>query len=351
MVRSYAKSDAKKASDKEFPKTIKYNKNIGAYSLAQNEEEVFKKLLTQDEFDKYLQGEVTHIFPKYDEHSHKIITDYYQHYNKTILTVYEQKKEDELTLPYGMYKINYNHDEGVTFRELNSNLNEYVDLGRNDFSIYEDFISWRKTKLRYKSKKKIHKRGTLIFGDPGNGKTREILKLFENAKNEKFYVLFVPTSFSDLSCLTEYRDIFKDKEVVFIFEELTERNTHSVENLLSFMDGETSWDNCYVIATTNYPEELSYNLVDRPGRFKNVREFKNPTKEQRMLFLKNSGIESTNIEQAATFMEGLSLDYICSIVNDVVIEDKNILDVIKQEKEKRVLSKQKFKAPIGFDKE
>lgn len=62
-------------------------------------------------------------------------------------------------------------------------------------------------------------------------------------------------------------------------------NKSRIERVLDFLDGETSLDNLIVFATTNYPEQLTGNLVDRPRRFDKVYLISDPDEESRKLIL------------------------------------------------------------------
>lgn len=69
---------------------------------------------------------------------------------------------------------------------------------------------------------------------------------------------------------------------VIIFEELTSilgRNQNHIEEILDFLDGEASLDRALIFGTTNYPEKIPGNIVNRPSRFDRLIKVGNPDRE------------------------------------------------------------------------
>jgi SpoVK/Ycf46/Vps4 family AAA+-type ATPase len=91
-----------------------------------------------------------------------------------------------------------------------------------------------------------------------------------------------------------------------VFEELANvAEGIKMERLLDFLDGERSVDKSLVIATTNYPERLPGNLVDRPSRFDKLYKMGNPSEAERRKLLGHYLMrEALDVEVAAT--KGLS---------------------------------------------
>src|SRR5581483_11494126 len=64
------------------------------------------------------------------------------------------------------------------------------------------------------------------------------------------------------------RQIQPDVPVIVIMEDVDAILEHYNESsVLNILDGADKIDNTVFIATTNYPEELSDRIVDRPSRF------------------------------------------------------------------------------------
>lgn len=161
--------------------------------------------------------------------------------------------------PPGVYTYSYNDKIGRFLQPKEfTKINEKFIVKTHDLnSLVINFIN-------NKVEGRKNKSGLLLYGRPGNSKSLTIQQLELLAKEHNFYMIYNNLSISELA---ELRPFFEGKTVVLIQEELTEAlDRQGVGKFLTFLDGEDSWDDMMVIATTNYPEELPANLVDRPGR-------------------------------------------------------------------------------------
>ena len=119
-----------------------------------------------------------------------------------------------------------------------------------------------------------------------------------------------------------------------------------IENLLTFLDGESSWDNTVTIATTNYPEDLPANLVDRPGRFDTFIEYGNPAKDDIVKMGEKFGF--SELEASTISGRGYSFDYISFIMSLSKNNGKTLLQTITEETDKRKKISATFKGKIGI---
>ena len=81
----------------------------------------------------------------------------------------------------------------------------------------------------------------------------------------------------------------KTRMKIVVFEELAavvNGNKHDIERILDFLDGETSLDRALIFGTTNYPENIPGNIVDRPSRFDSLIRMSDPNEETRRALLK-----------------------------------------------------------------
>ena len=199
------------------------------------------------------------------------------------------------------------------------------------------------------SKIRRNKRGMLLYGPPGNGKTSEIMQVIRSAK-ELDAVVFVVSSALRTNNLEGFRKAMAGRKTVFILEEVTERaQGPNVESLLSFLDGEASWNNAISIATTNYPKELPENIVDRPGRFDTFFAFNNPTDEQIVELAKTIGFSDED-DLSSLFGGKLSFDYV-SFILAKAIEGKGtdrVQETLSAEAARRRFFSETFKQKTGI---
>lgn len=347
-MKSFATQTALQNENSDYYKqTLTFDRDYNGYFLRTSSNAIDFKVLSKEEYFKFLAGDVHSVFPQFDPEKHYHDCPVYNTISDLMgqdtvpITLFEFKENSEKF--YGVFLFE-NTSRGTLLKKLDFSSDEYIDL-KGNFDLVSDFNAFRKSRAKIKKcGAKVRKRkGLLFYGPPGNGKTAQISQLSKFAEKEKFRVFFIDRNLS-LRDLFQFKKLFDSEDSVFVMEELTERtNSHKSEELLSFMDGELSWDNSYVIATTNSPEELPWNVIDRPSRFKVKLEFPNPTPKEREIYLKHMNVEEKAIKETVELTEGMSLDYIKNIVLDSFLENKTIPELIKEQKEVRLKISNKFK--------
>lgn len=128
-----------------------------------------------------------------------------------------------------------------------------------------------------------YRRGILLYGSPGQGKTTCLREVIKDEIPENSITIFM-TELPSIEMLKKIQEEEADRLKVIIFEELTSIigcNNVRIESILDFLDGETSLDRALIFGTTNYPERLPGNIVDRPSRFDRLIRVGNPNRETR----------------------------------------------------------------------
>lgn len=211
------------------------------------------------------------------------------------------------------------------------------------FDNVKSFFSKEASKIRR------NKSGMLLYGPPGNGKTSEIMEVIRGAA-ELDAVVFVVSASVRMNSLEAFRKAMGGRKTVFIIEELTERaHGQNVESLLSFLDGENSWNNAISIATTNYPKELPENIIDRPGRFDTFIAFNNPSNEQISELAKTIGFGDED-DITPLFGEKLSFDYVSFILAKAIEKTGNdrVAETLNAEANRRRFFSETFKQKTGI---
>jgi ATPase family associated with various cellular activities (AAA) len=337
---------------------LKYNSVLDGYTRTWNTSVSELILGDKDDYFQYLAGKRDHLYPQFDPKKHIIdiavrkpealIND------KIPFTVHVISNDMSDVIPDGLYKMT-DSDQGFYLKRMKITSDNYIDF-RKDIkqNIHNDIKQFKINRPKYELEGVRHKTATLLFGPPGTGKSREVSKILENANKEGFVCIFIGSDFPDFSILDNFKEALEGRDVVFVIEEITERtgDRFSMESLLSFLDGETSWNNCYVIATTNYPEMLPANIVDRPGRFNKLIEFGNPTKEERELFLQKRGVAGEDLSKSVELSEGLSLDYLTQSLTQSRITGKSLAEFLVEFKKTRDKVRNNFRnSKLGISHE
>lgn len=302
-------------------------------------------LVDKEAYHNYEAGNYLAIYPEYDKESMLIdCHGSYARLNSDEYLLHVYKKEIINELPYGSFSLGMTPDGNASLKPLTNRIkSSNILIPTYDLKGHVlNFFAKEHSGVRKK------KSGCLLFGPPGNSKTTQIMIMSEVAETEKFRTIFLLNSDISIHFLGQLKPLLENQPTVFVIEEITERlGRRNVEELLTFLDGETSWNNSITIATTNYPEQLPANLVDRPGRFETFVKFDNPTRIQVREMLDAAGLVSIDADD---FFKGksFSFDYVSHIISVILEKGLSVSEVIKSEETKRKMLSETFKGSIGF---
>lgn len=192
-------------------------------------------------------------------------------------------------LPPGVYTINSGL-EGNWFEAFKMN---YDGLVKTKNAVTDELIQdidkffQPSTKQRYADFNLIYKRGILMHGKPGTGKSSTIYALSEMAVEKGYIVLFNPNVRSVWSFVTWLRGIEGvERPILVIWEEFEDLLDNGWENnILQLLDGGQQLPSVIYLATTNYLNRIPNRFKNRPSRFAKVIEVGAPSAEVRRTFL------------------------------------------------------------------
>ncbi|MBS1704680.1 MAG: AAA family ATPase [Armatimonadetes bacterium] len=174
------------------------------------------------------------------------------------------------------------------------------------------------------------KRGLLLYGPPGNGKTHAVRALLNSMQIPSIIAGKVGSRDSDGqdAFVRMYRKARELAPVIVVLEDLDSRvDKTSLSVFLNEMDGMSSNDGILTLATTNYPERLGPALIQRPSRFDRKLCFRNPSPELIAEYLrkKTGGWEhemrpsEAGLEKAAVGCEGFSFAYLQEFTRSCIV--------------------------------
>ncbi len=190
-----------------------------------------------------------------------------------------------------------------------------------DFILDQIKVFWERENL-FTQTGLLHKRGILMYGPAGCGKTSIIRLLCDDIVRRDGIVIMVTNCRLAENALGGIRQIESRRPILTIIEDIetfmgSSDESSSARALLALLDGETQVNHIVHLATTNKPEQLEDRIVKRPGRFDLVVGLNHPVIEARHAYLKNllkDHVTEKELDEMAEQTEGLGLAHLRELV-------------------------------------
>jgi hypothetical protein len=200
----------------------------------------------------------------------------------------------------------YDWDSVLLERDLN-------DLVRDDFEAFWQSESW------FESQRLPYRRGFLLYGPPGNGKTTVARIMACHPLVAAFSIDFSAENLPN-DALSELFQVAEDKApALVILEDLdrifgsngadSNRTSITLPHLLACLDGLATQNGIVTVATANDPTTLDPAILKRPGRFDRLAAFPQPSQELRRAYLRKltaGSIDDPELEAVVSDSERLS---------------------------------------------
>ena len=244
-------------------------------------------------------------------------------------------------VPSGVYEIVYNSKIGNdVLRKQPFKTDELYSLPSDEIiDILSDIDNFWNMRDQYEKYKFIHKRGILMFGEPGCGKSGIIQMVSKNIIERGGIVINIKDEddverFS--SFIPSFREIEPTRPLIVLLEDIDSiagEHSYSVGKLLNILDGVKQIENVVYIATTNYPEKLQERITNRPSRFDRRYKVELPNSEIRKCFIENKlneeDLSKIDIEEWVKRTEGMSLSHLKEVVISVIIMGRTFEETIE----------------------
>jgi len=160
-------------------------------------------------------------------------------------------------------------------------------------SIKNDIFNFLKSRKFYEERNIPYKRGIILCGPPGNGKTMMCKAIAKDCGVPFFNIFFKNPMNAHIGSIVEaYDEGSKYGPAIICIEDLdalfaTDRNSGAgFSEFLNILDGINELNGIITIATTNHPETIDTAFINRPGRFDKVYNIPLPSTEHIQTYYK-----------------------------------------------------------------
>lgn len=238
-------------------------------------------------------------------------------------------------LPSGIYKVREERD-GIHFRPTTVETDELYNFSESftETIMKEVRDFWDKKDL-YAKYNIVHKRGLLLEGGPGCGKTAAIA-LLVNDLLKTDGVVFLVNSAKDFDNLYDnlagvVRKIEPDRPVITIIEDI-DKLLDAIQTdapILDFLDGKVSINHHLVIMTSNDTTSLSEALL-RPSRVDLRFVVEPPSAKTRSEYFEKKDVSKEQLKELVEATEGMSFAQMKEVFIGTTILGKKAKDVAEQ---------------------
>lgn len=264
-------------------------------------------------------------------------------------------------IPEGLYEIIWDSPlQNIILKKQETKTDELFELPSPEIqSILDDIKIFFDKKETYKKYNFVHKRGILLYGQPGCGKSGIIQLCTKNLIEKNKGIVINIKGEDDFNYFIDFistiRSIEKDRPIIVIMEDidsLVANDRNATSKLLNILDGVKQVDNIVYIATTNYPEKLEERISNRPSRFDRRYKIEMPDEKIRESFIVNKldkkELKTINLEEWVEKTEGMSLSHLKEILISVIVMGKDFDEVMESLNSMNSSPVVKMSKKVGF---
>ena len=244
-------------------------------------------------------------------------------------------------VPSGIYEVVWNRQLNQhTLKKQPFKTDELYQLPSYEIiDILRDIQNFWDRRDKYKEYNFVHKRGILMYGEPGCGKSG-IIQLISKQLIENDGIIINIKDQDDvdqfMDFITTFRKIEPNRPLIVLLEDIDSiagENSHSTSRLLNILDGVKQIEDVVYIATTNYPEKLQDRITNRPSRFDRRYKVELPNEEIREAYIRHKltdeDVKNVDITEWVKRTEGMSLSHLKEVVISTIVMGREFEEVME----------------------
>jgi len=249
--------------------------------------------------------------------SHELLQDFY----KKVMDYNREIRDEILVFNGGSFE----KDKQLYKDIQGSQLDNLVLPGQLKSELTQDFEQFFASEALYRQHGVPWKRGYLLIGPPGNGKSHTIKALVNHLGKPCIYVQsFKSPHYTDHHVMkTLFERARRTTPCIVILEDLDSLlNDGNRSFFLNELDGFAANHGILTLASTNHPERLDPAILERPSRFDRKYTFALPALDERKSYLKlwnvrldsDMQLSSRGLHKVAQASDGFSYAYVKELV-------------------------------------
>ena len=246
-------------------------------------------------------------------------------------------------IPTGLYSMIFTETNGFGLSVMDYKSEEIFILPSLPHKkIIRDLQDFWDNKHKFIEYNLTPKRGLILYGDPGVGKTSMIYLIIEEIKRRNGISIYFDVPQNWVSVAKMIRKIEPDRPILCIIEDIDLVIAKFGEEIfLNFLDGLNAIDNVVYVATTNNLNNIPERIKDRPSRFDKKYEVKKPTEDDRRLYFESKLNESDktkySLEQLVKDTKNFTMAHLKEVFISLYILNNPYDDVLKRLKNKKIV--------------
>lgn len=263
------------------------------------------------------------------------------------------------SLPPGVYEIRNIPNRGIMFSKIALNVEGLIKFDDSAFTeVMEEISKFWASEASYKKYGLMYKRGIMLYGPPGSGKTSLVHMTMSDVISRGGIVIKFDNPHHFPDGMRALREAQPNTPVVVLMEDIESIIDYwSESDVLNILDGVNRVNKVVFMATTNYPEKLGDRVINRPSRFDKRFKIGHPNERTRETYLKHllkvGGKKlKMDIKKWVKDTEDMSISHIKELFTSVmIIGDKyeTAIETLRSMKEEKPSSNDDKIIKMGFE--